>query len=95
MAKTYLNISVEQKSPCTDQRQNVTVTAFDGPNPAGNVGVQINHISPINKGETVWTLRAEEVIFIGRLFNTGRVDLTVLSPDRFGSKETGLLQTEK
>lgn len=64
------------EEPCTDQRQNVTVTAFDGPNPAGNVGVQINHISPINKGETVWTLRAEEVIFIGRLFNTGRVDLT-------------------
>ncbi|EKC67460.1 Na(+)-translocating NADH-quinone reductase subunit A, partial [human gut metagenome] len=76
MAKTYLNISVEQKSPALTNAKNVTVTAFDGPNPAGNVGVQINHISPINKGETVWTLRAEEVIFIGRLFNTGRVDLT-------------------
>ena len=76
MAKTYLNISVEQKSPALTNAKNVTVTAFDGPNPAGNVGVQINHISPINKGETVWTLRAEDVIFIGRLFNTGRVDLT-------------------
>ena len=76
MAKTYLNISVEQKSPALTNAKNVTVTAFDGPNPAGNVGVQINHISPINKGETVWTLRAEEVIFIGRLFNTGRVALT-------------------
>ena len=76
MAKTYLNISVEQKSPALTNAKNVTVTALDGPNPAGNVGVQINHISPINKGETVWTLRAEEVIFIGRLFNTGRVDLT-------------------
>ena len=45
-------------------------------NPAGNVGVQINHISPVVKGETVWTIGAEAVIFIGRLFNTGRVDLT-------------------
>ena len=49
---------------------------FDGKCPAGNVGVQINHLSPVNKGEVVWTLGAEEVIFIGRLFNTGKVDLT-------------------
>lgn len=76
MAKTYLNISVAQKNPALTSAKNVTVTAFDGPNPAGNVGVQINHISPINKGETVWTIGAEEVIFIGRLFNTGRIDLT-------------------
>ncbi|MDO4180276.1 MAG: Na(+)-translocating NADH-quinone reductase subunit A [Bacteroidales bacterium] len=76
MAKTYLSISAEQKSAALTGAKNVTVTVFDGPNPAGNVGVQINHISPINKGETVWTLGAEEVIFIGRLFNTGRVDFT-------------------
>ena len=95
MAKTYLNISVEQKSPALTNAKNVTVTAFDGPNPAGNVGVQINHISPINKGETVWTLRAEEVIFIGRLFNTGRVDLTrTIALTGSGSEETGLLQAE-
>lgn len=76
MAKTYLSISAEQKSAALTGAKNVTVTVFDGPNPAGNVGVQINHISPINKGETVWTLGAEEVIFIGCLFNTGRVDFT-------------------
>ena len=74
LAKTYLNICVSQKTSALTNAQQVTVTAFDGPNPAGNAGVQINHISPINKGETVWTLGAEEVIFIGRLFNTGRVD---------------------
>ena len=49
---------------------------FDGPHPAGNVGVQINHIAPVNKGETVWTIDPQAVIFIGRLMNTGRVDLT-------------------
>ena len=76
LAKTYLNISVNQKSAALTGAKNVTVTAFDGPNPAGNVGVQINHISPINKGEVVWTIGAEEVIFIGRVFNTGRVDFT-------------------
>ena len=52
------------------------VTVFDGKCPAGNVGVQINHVNPINKGEVVWTIGAEEVVFIGRLFNTGKVDLT-------------------
>ena len=76
MAKTYLGISVKQKTTALTQAKNVTVTAFDGPNPAGNVGVQINHISPVVKGETVWTIGAEAVIFIGRLFNTGRVDMT-------------------
>lgn len=75
MAKTYLNVSVNQKSSALTQAKNVTVTAFDGPHPAGNVGVQINHIAPINKGETVWTIDPQAVIFIGRLFNTGRVDL--------------------
>lgn len=76
MAKTYLNVSVNQKSSALTQAKNVTVTAFDGSHPAGNVGVQINHIAPINKGETVWTIDPQAVIFIGRLFNTGRVDLT-------------------
>lgn len=76
MAKTYLNVSVKQKSTALLQAKNVTVTAFDGPHPAGNVGVQINHIVPIAKGETVWTISPEAVLFIGRLMNTGRVDLT-------------------
>ena len=76
MAKTYLSISVKQKAAALTQAKNVTITAFDGPNPAGNVGVQINHISPVVKGETVWTIGAEAVIFIGRLFNKGRVDMT-------------------
>jgi len=76
IAKTYLGISSKQKTTALTQAKNVTVTVFDGPNPAGNVGVQINHVAPVVKGETVWTIGAEAVIFIGRLFNSGRVDLT-------------------
>ena len=76
IAKTYLNISSHQQSVALTEAKNVTITAFEGPHPAGNVGVQINHIDPIVKGETVWTLAAENVIFIGRLINTGRVDMT-------------------
>ncbi len=45
-----------------------------GPHPAGNVGVQIHHISPINKGEVVWTCGVQDVLMIGRLFRTGKLD---------------------
>ena len=52
----------------------VVFHAFEGPHPAGNVGVQINHISPINKGETVWTVDLHLVAVIGRLFRKGVYD---------------------
>ncbi len=76
MAKTYLSIRVNQKSAALTAAKNVEINVFDGPHPAGNVGVQINHLSPVVKGETVWTIGAEAVLFIGRLMNTGRVDFT-------------------
>ena len=76
IAKTYLGVSAKQSATALTAAKNVTVNVFDGPAPAGNVGVQINHIDPVNKGETVWTLGAEEVIFIGHLFNTGKLDFT-------------------
>ena len=80
IAKTYVGVGKEcsltsHLSPLTSQ--NIEVTVFDGPCPAGNVGVQVNHISPVNKGEVVWTIGDPTVVlFIGRLFNTGRVNLT-------------------
>lgn len=43
-------------------------TVFKGPHPAGNVGVQINRLNPINKGETVWTITLPHVLVLGRLF---------------------------
>lgn len=54
----------------------VETVEFDGPHPAGNVGVQINHIKPINKGETVWVVNPADVIIIGRLFNKGIADFS-------------------
>ena len=76
MAPVYLGINSKQNSAALNAAKNVTVTCFDGPHPAGNVGVQINHTAPVNKGEVVWTVGAEDVIFIGRLFNKGKVDFT-------------------
>ena len=49
---------------------------FAGKHPVGNVGVQIHHIDPVNKGEVVWTVNLQDVVVIGRLMNTGHVDMT-------------------
>lgn len=57
------------------QLKDAEVVEFDGPHPAGNVGVQINHIKPINKGEVVWTASAFDVIVIGRLL-AGKADFS-------------------
>ncbi|MAO08786.1 MAG: NADH:ubiquinone reductase (Na(+)-transporting) subunit A [Alteromonas sp.] len=43
-----------------------------GPHPAGNVGTQISKIDPINKGETVWTVGAQDLVIIGELLLTGK-----------------------
>lgn len=76
IAETHLGVSVKQSSSALTEAKNVTVTVYDGAAPAGNVGVHINHVAPINKGEVVWTIGAEEVIFIGHLFNTGKLNFT-------------------
>ncbi len=75
IAKVHVGIA-PLSSTALKGLKNAEVTMYDGKCPAANVGVQINHISPVNKGEVVWTVGAEEVIFIGRLMNTGKVDLT-------------------
>ena len=69
----YLGVGVGSKLLNT---KNAEVCVFDGKCPAGNVGVQVNNVSPVNKGELVWTIGDPTVVlFIGRLFNTGKVDL--------------------
>ena len=75
IAKTYLGIGAQQTSSALTSAKDVEVNVFDGPCPAGNVGVQVNNIAPVNKGEVVWTVDPTAVIFFGRLFNTGKVDL--------------------
>ena len=75
IAKTYLGIGRGQSAESLRRAKDVDVNIFDGPCPAGNVGVQVNHIDPVNKGEVVWTVEPTAVIFFGRLFDKGIVDL--------------------
>ena len=76
IAKTYLGAGVNQPNVALMASKEVELNIFDGPCPAGNVGVQVNHIDPVNKGEVVWTVDPAAVIFFGRLFLTGKVDLS-------------------
>lgn len=49
----------------------VKIHYIKGPHPAGNPGVQIHHIDPVNKGESVWYVNLQDVLAIGRLFIEG------------------------
>ena len=80
IAKTYVGLGIQPEFQSEIRKMGIDkyaqFTIFDGPCPAGNVGVQVNHLSPVNKGEVVWTIGDPTVVlFIGRLFNTGKVDL--------------------
>ncbi len=71
----HLNINAEYPaSQVFTNADNVQINSFTGPHPAGNVGIQIHHIDPINKGETVWYISPQDVITIGRLFLNGVYD---------------------
>lgn len=54
----------------------VEINYFNGPHPAGNVGIQIHNTAPINKGDVVWTLHLQSVLYIGRFFKTGKLDFS-------------------
>ncbi len=72
---THLNVNADgEVSPLFSNAKGVQLNKFSGPHPAGNVGVQIHHLDPINKGDTVWTIHPYGVIQIGRLFLEGIYD---------------------
>ena len=69
----HLSIGAKESSQIA-QTKNCSIHRIKGPHPAGNVGVQIHHIDPINAGETAWVVGAEDVANIGRFFQTGVFD---------------------
>ncbi len=69
--KVYLGVKKNSKS-FLKEVDDVELLEVSGPHPAGNVGVQIAKTEPINMGERVWTVGAEDVAIIGNLFLTGQ-----------------------
>ena len=74
--KVYLGINKNTGNNCLKNAQNVEIVTFEGPHPAGNAGIQANHIKPVSKGEIIWTVDPANVLFIGRLFNKGIIDFS-------------------
>ncbi len=71
--KIHLNISDKQGSVYSNIN-GVEKNTIIGKHPASTVGTQINHIDPINKGETIWYVNPQDVVIIGRLFTSGKFD---------------------
>lgn len=104
--KVHLNLSTRNKPvDALNHANGVQINWFDGPHPAGNVGVQIHHVDPINKGDVVWYIRPQDVLVLGKLFHEGRFDperiIAVAGPEvlkpryirtRLGAHVQGLLQ---
>ncbi len=77
--KVYVNLDGRYPSVKTlSSIEGAEINKFKGPHPAGNVGVHIHHLDPINKGEIVWVVLPQDVVTIGKLFKTGKYDPSVV-----------------
>jgi Na+-transporting NADH:ubiquinone oxidoreductase subunit A len=75
--KTHLNIDGDTNgSKLFTAAKGVEINNISGPHPSGNVGIQIHHIDPINKGDIIWYLEPQDVLAIARLFTLGKYDVS-------------------
>ncbi len=73
--KVYLGLNAKaDDNSIFENLKNVEKNYFAGPHPAGNVGVQIHHTKPINKGEAVWYVNIQDLVAIGKLMVDGIFD---------------------
>ena len=67
----HVSVGKNSNSPLANL-QNTITHKVTGPHPSGNVGTLINKVNPVNKGETVWTVNAQDLVIIGELLLTGK-----------------------
>ena len=72
-----LNANGQSDSVFTEVK-GAQINKISGKHPAGNVGTQIHHFDPINKGEFVWVVNAQDVMLIGRMLRSGKFNTTKL-----------------
>jgi Na+-transporting NADH:ubiquinone oxidoreductase subunit A len=70
-----VHVSVGKDSSLSELK-GVELHKVSGLHPAGNVGIQIGKIDPINSGERVWVVDPQDVASIGSLFLKGHYDPT-------------------
>ncbi|MBN4070278.1 Na(+)-translocating NADH-quinone reductase subunit A [Olleya sp. AH-315-F22] len=71
VGQVHISVGKNSNSPLADLN-GITLHKVSGPHPSGNVGTQINKIDPVNKGEAVWTVNAQDLVIIGELLLTGK-----------------------
>ena len=69
--KVHVSVGKNSNSPLSGLT-GIELHKVSGPHPSGNVGTQINKIDPVNKGEVVWTVNAQDLVIIGELLLTGK-----------------------
>jgi Na+-transporting NADH:ubiquinone oxidoreductase subunit A len=69
--KLHVSVGKNSNSPLANL-SGITLHKVSGPHPSGNVGTLINRVDPVNKGEVVWTVNAQDLVIIGELLLTGK-----------------------
>ncbi|MBP0905491.1 Na(+)-translocating NADH-quinone reductase subunit A [Mariniflexile gromovii] len=69
--KVHVSVGAKSTSPLAGL-SGITLHKVSGPHPSGNVGTLINKVDPVNKGEVVWTVAAQDLVIIGELLLTGK-----------------------
>lgn len=91
-----VHLSLDNKaevSPLT-KVSGAKVHRFEGKHPAGNVGVQIEKVAPMAKGDIVWTLSVTHLALIGKFLRSGKCDFSrTVALAGSCAKNTGYYQT--
>jgi Na+-transporting NADH:ubiquinone oxidoreductase subunit A len=59
--------------PMSPDGERFRLEQFVGPHPSGTVGLHIHRLDPVNRKKIVWHLGLQDVIAIGKLFETGKL----------------------
>lgn len=71
-----VHVSINDSNSPLAKVENAEIHKLSGPHPIGNVSTQIASVDPINKGEVVWTVSAQDLVIIGELLLTGKYNAT-------------------
>ncbi|MEE9408029.1 MAG: Na(+)-translocating NADH-quinone reductase subunit A [Polaribacter sp.] len=73
--KVHVSVGANSNSPFSTLKS-IALHKVSGPHPSGNVSTQIATINPINKGEVVWVITPQDLVVIGELLLTGKLNVT-------------------
>ena len=71
----HVSVGANTTSPLANLT-GIELHKVSGPHPSGNVGTQIAKLDPINKGEVVWVIAPQDLVVIGELLLTGKLNVS-------------------